>query len=260
MKIIIVMISVLILSISNVYCKLKKEHEKRIEFIKKCLENKDNIENFIKNSDYYDEDCFEKDLDLNKSILEIENLLKKYPSNNFIFTGFNTIYISILNQYIFEYNVQMYDKYGIVFGFKGNEDESCLCEISNTFIGELETTAKFLFITKIIQSFKISTDSALIENFFLPDNNNLSSNNINNFKLHKSNFEKFKKIILMNSVTEIEMIHDLSGWIYASNDTHFYHYMYIKISENCILKFEYRYDEKKKLWYYYSFEQVDSYP
>jgi hypothetical protein len=260
MKIIIVIICILIIQINNVQSKSNNEHENRIEFIKKCLENKDNIVEFIENSDYYNKDCFEKDMDLSKSILEIKNLLKKYSSNKFIFTGCIARYIAILNQYLFEYNVQINDKYGIVFGFTGNEDESCLREISNTYIGELETIDKFLFLTKLIQSFKTSSDSSLIENFFIPDYSSVSTNKIDNFKLQKSNFSDIKAIVQKNFVNEIEMIHDISGWIYASNDRTFYHNIYIKLSENCIIKFEYRYDENKNLWYYTKYELVDKYP
>ena len=55
-----------LISISYLQSKVNKEHEKRIEFIKQCLENKDNMVEFIKKSDFYNEDCFEKGMDLKK--------------------------------------------------------------------------------------------------------------------------------------------------------------------------------------------------
>ena len=56
------------------------------------------------------------------------------------------------------------------------------------------------------------------------------------------------------------MIDELSGWLQLSNGSFFYHNIYIKIAEKCILKFEYHYNEEKNLWYFYSYELVDNYP
>jgi hypothetical protein len=260
MKIIIAIICILIIQICNVHSKTDNEHEKRIEFIKQCLVNKDNLVEFIKNSDYYNEDWFEKGISLNNYIEQIGYILKKYSPNEFIFTGYNVRFIKILNKYLYEYQVKITDKNGIKFSFLVSNKDNCLVEILNAFIGDLETTNKFLFVSRLIQSFNNNSDSVLMEKYFISDKKIISSDKYENFKLHESDFKSLKEIIKKNYKDEIEMIHDLSGWVFATTGTYFYHEIYIKITEKCILKFDYRYDEKKNLWYYYRYELVDSYP
>jgi hypothetical protein len=258
--IIIVIVSIMILSFSIVHSKSDNEHEKRIEFIKQCLANKDNMVEFIKKSDYYNEDCFENKYNIEFFYSQISRSLDKYIPNKFIFTGFSVRYLKFLNQYLFDYNVQITDKYGIVFFFTENNGESCLRGILNSFIGDLETSEKFLFLTNLIQSVKTSSDSSLIENYFKPDNQIVGSNKIDNLKLHNEDFKIFKETVLNNFNSDIELIHELSGWLNISINPKFYHNLYIRISKNCILNFEYRFNIEKNSWYYVNFGVKDSSP